>query len=173
MLNEPIKISTLASNLAGSAATSSNPISIDINGGTANKHISIYNEEIILKVGDVLSVFHSSTSGSTVSSVANYIVNIKEISSSNNVHTITLNEDISSPGFDSSTNDEIIISIIARTQNPQSRCSQLKKNINVYSFALRPEEHQPSGTCNFSPFRYSKIIVRCFNQDRYCICFEL
>jgi hypothetical protein len=23
-------------------------------------------------------------------------------------------------------------------------------NINVYSFALRPEEHQPSGTCNFS-----------------------
>ena len=23
-------------------------------------------------------------------------------------------------------------------------------SINVYSFALRPEEHQPSGTCNFS-----------------------
>ena len=22
--------------------------------------------------------------------------------------------------------------------------------INVYSFALRPEEHQPSGSCNFS-----------------------
>ena len=25
-----------------------------------------------------------------------------------------------------------------------------KKGINVYSFALRPEEHQPSGTCNMS-----------------------
>ena len=24
------------------------------------------------------------------------------------------------------------------------------KHINVYSFALRPEEHQPSGSCNFS-----------------------
>ena len=24
------------------------------------------------------------------------------------------------------------------------------RGINVYSFALRPEEHQPSGTCNFS-----------------------
>jgi hypothetical protein len=24
------------------------------------------------------------------------------------------------------------------------------KNINVYSFALKPEEHQPSGTCNMS-----------------------
>jgi hypothetical protein len=29
------------------------------------------------------------------------------------------------------------------TRNPDS-------GINVYSFALRPEEHQPSGTCNFS-----------------------
>jgi len=30
------------------------------------------------------------------------------------------------------------------------RTSKLSKEINVYSFALRPEEHQPSGTCNFS-----------------------
>jgi hypothetical protein len=29
------------------------------------------------------------------------------------------------------------------TRNPD-------EGINVYSFALRPEEHQPSGTCNFS-----------------------
>ena len=29
------------------------------------------------------------------------------------------------------------------TRNPDS-------GVNVYSFALRPEEHQPSGTCNFS-----------------------
>ena len=26
----------------------------------------------------------------------------------------------------------------------------LIKDINAYSFALKPEEHQPSGTCNFS-----------------------
>ena len=31
-----------------------------------------------------------------------------------------------------------------------SRTSNLRKKINVYSFALKPEEHQPSGTCNFS-----------------------
>jgi hypothetical protein len=31
----------------------------------------------------------------------------------------------------------------AHTRNPDT-------GINVYSFALRPEEHQPSGTCNFS-----------------------
>ena len=51
------------------------------------------------------------------------------------------------------------ISIIARTQNPQSRCSQLKKDINVYSFALNPEEHQPTGTCNFSRIDSSKLIM--------------
>ena len=28
--------------------------------------------------------------------------------------------------------------------------SKMTRNINVYSFALKPEEHQPSGTCNFS-----------------------
>jgi hypothetical protein len=31
----------------------------------------------------------------------------------------------------------------SHTRNPDD-------GINVYSFALRPEEHQPSGTCNFS-----------------------
>jgi hypothetical protein len=31
----------------------------------------------------------------------------------------------------------------SHTRNPDT-------GINVYSFALRPEEHQPSGTCNFS-----------------------
>tara|TARA_B100001094_G_scaffold34816_1_gene28924 strand:+ start:1959 stop:3437 length:1479 start_codon:yes stop_codon:yes gene_type:complete len=159
MLNEPIKISTGAAKGAGSTVDDeTNPIAIDIDGAT-DKHISIYSTSITPKVGDVLSVFHSRTSGSTVSSVANYIVNVKEISSSNNVHEITLNENISYPGFDSALDDEIIISIIARTQNPQSRCSQLKKNINVYSFALRPEDHQPSGTCNFSRLDTAKLIL--------------
>jgi hypothetical protein len=32
----------------------------------------------------------------------------------------------------------------------EGRTSSLNKKIHVYSFALKPEEHQPSGTCNFS-----------------------
>jgi len=31
-----------------------------------------------------------------------------------------------------------------------AQTSDMHKRINVYSFALKPEEHQPSGTCNFS-----------------------
>ena len=34
------------------------------------------------------------------------------------------------------------------------------KNINVYSFALRPEEHQPSGTCNFSRIDNATLSVK-------------
>ena len=30
--------------------------------------------------------------------------------------------------------------------------------INVYSFALKPEEHQPSGTCNFSRIDNAKLV---------------
>ena len=35
---------------------------------------------------------------------------------------------------------------------PYQHHTNVPKNggINVYSFALKPEEHQPSGTCNFS-----------------------
>jgi len=38
---------------------------------------------------------------------------------------------------------DLVQPFFAHTRNPDS-------GINVYSFALRPEEHQPSGTCNFS-----------------------
>ena len=46
--------------------------------------------------------------------------------------------------------DGLSVKIVSRTQDPQSRCSGLSNDVNVYSFALKPEEHQPSGTCNFS-----------------------
>ena len=36
--------------------------------------------------------------------------------------------------------------------------------INVYSFALRPEEHQPSGTCNFSRIDNATLQMVLSNQ---------
>ena len=50
------------------------------------------------------------------------------------------------------------LTIIGRSQNYKSRCSQLQKDIYVYSFAINPEEHQPSGTCNFSKLDSAKLI---------------
>ena len=41
--------------------------------------------------------------------------------------------------------------VIVTSFNPLvARTSKMTKKINVYSFGLKPEEHQPSGTCNFS-----------------------
>lgn len=36
-------------------------------------------------------------------------------------------------------------------------CMPKSRGINVYSFALKPEEHQPSGTCNFSRVNHSQL----------------
>ena len=54
---------------------------------------------------------------------------------------------------------------VDRTADPQARTSNLTKNINVYSFALKPEEHQPSGTCNFSRIDNAQLI---FETQRAC-----
>jgi hypothetical protein len=37
-----------------------------------------------------------------------------------------------------------------RVQPYQHHSRTPQRGINVYSFALQPEQHQPSGTCNFS-----------------------
>jgi hypothetical protein len=36
---------------------------------------------------------------------------------------------------------------------------QFNDSIGVYSFALKPEEHQPSGTCNFSRIDNAKLVL--------------
>ena len=41
---------------------------------------------------------------------------------------------------------------------------QTEKGIHVYSFALNPEEHQPSGTCNFSRIDNSILVVNAVSQ---------
>jgi len=38
------------------------------------------------------------------------------------------------------------------------------KHINVYSFALKPEEHQPSGTCNMSRIDNATLNLESINQ---------
>ena len=38
------------------------------------------------------------------------------------------------------------------------RTSQLTRPISVYSFYLKPEDHQPSGTCNFSSIDTAQLI---------------
>jgi hypothetical protein len=72
--------------------------------------------------------------------------------------------------------DKLIINIIGRVQDPLSDCSQLTSKINCYSFALKPEEHQPSGTCNFSRIDTAKLIFNTApgaNFNCYAICYNV
>ena len=47
----------------------------------------------------------------------------------------------------------------------QARTSKMTKRIGVYSFALKPEEHQPSGTCNFSRIDNAQLTGTTIGQD--------
>ena len=38
-------------------------------------------------------------------------------------------------------------------------------SIAVYSFALKPEEHQPSGTCNFSRIDNARLVASDSDSD--------
>ena len=63
------------------------------------------------------------------------------------------------------------IHIVARAQDPQPRVTSLDNTINMYSFALKPEEHQPSGTCNFSRIdtAYLKLSSAATVQNVYAL----
>ena len=52
-----------------------------------------------------------------------------------------------------------------RLAQPYEHHTRIPKNyIYSYSFALRPEEHQPSGTCNFSRIDNSHLVFRIRNN---------
>jgi hypothetical protein len=52
--------------------------------------------------------------------------------------------------------------------------TDLKSPVYVYSFALKPEEHQPSGTCNFSRIDNAKLIASgSVGSDETCTIFAV
>jgi hypothetical protein len=55
------------------------------------------------------------------------------------------------------------------TGSGQARTSQMTKKIGVYSFALKPEEHQPSGTCNFSRIDNAKFHATCGSATDFTV----
>lgn len=97
------------------------------------------------------SSFHRVTGINTASKVITFEPRITE--------TVGLNALINNTQNTSEVGDRLYIYILGRIQGSESRCSKLAKNINVYSFSLRPEDHQPSGTCNFSRIDTARLIT--------------
>ena len=127
-------------------------ISVDNQFSLANNILKFNsNSDLELKIGDTLLVTITNTE-ETISQ----LITITDIQSGN--YTINNNNDLTFKNFSNSGNGSI--RLISRIQNPISRCSNLNKKINVYSFALQPEEHQPSGTCNFSRIDNAKLVFK-------------
>ena len=105
------------------------------------------------RVGDIMKITiggHDAALAGGADAVDSHIVQIKSVSGAA-PNVLTFATAIPANLFTAPVDaDGLSVRIIGRTQNPQSKCSQLARNINLYSFALKPEEHQPSGTCNFS-----------------------
>ena len=97
------------------------------------------------------SSFHNVTAIDTVNNKITFEPQINMKNGNNNlINNLTINSDLG---------DHLHVFIIGRIQQKESRCSKLEKNINVYSFSLRPEDHQPSGTCNFSRIDTARLIT--------------
>jgi hypothetical protein len=116
------------------------------------------------KIGDLLDVeIRDIDEIATGNRRRNAVVQVTGVAAQTAGHNITVqleddNNAIATAFVVGTTVDDMVsISIIARLQNPLSRCSKFAKKINCYSFALKPEEHQPSGTCNFSRIDTAKL----------------
>jgi len=141
--------STVSDNAAALTATTIKFDSVDI-------------AAVPVKLGDVLLVTvggHDAALAGGADAVDTHIV---QVASSDDAidPTFTFNTAIPANLFTELTDgDGLSVRIIARVQDSVSRCSNLDKKINVYSFALKPEEHQPSGTCNFSRIDNARLIT--------------
>ena len=143
MLATQLLVCVSATNDAVANATAANESKVTIEADLTNS----------VKVGDIL-IYGGSSSVSA------------EVADAKTVTVVAVGEESAdftvSPritGIIDDTDNSFSFGLIARTQDPQSRTGSLTKKINVYSFALKPEEHQPSGTCNFSRIDSAKLDI--------------
>ena len=126
---------------------------------TSIGHISNLNETFHnIRYGDLIRIVLKTTTGGP-QEINRIITNVEKA----NIRSGTGSpKDLTILTFDSFINtnpiaymDEFVLSIIARSCT--SNISTFSKKINCYSFALKPEEHQPSGSCNFSRIDSAKL----------------
>jgi hypothetical protein len=139
MLAAPIDSGITSENDTPSGLTA---VTIAANGTGTGSMTYAASQTIPFKVGDLfVSSVEPASAAATVS--GGLLHQVTAVSAT----VVTFTPDLEAPP---ASGDAMKVFIVARAQNPTSRCSQLARDVNVYSFALKPEEHQPSGTCNFS-----------------------
>ena len=107
------------------------------------------NNGVIPKKGDIILVKETGAGSSTQAGPV--ITTITNVNTTGTEITLSSN--------DINIGSDFHLHILSRKSNPQSRCSDYSKNIYVYSFSINPEDHQPSGTCNFSKVNDIKLVI--------------
>tara|TARA_Y100000996_G_scaffold37769_1_gene26324 strand:+ start:20 stop:1546 length:1527 start_codon:yes stop_codon:yes gene_type:complete len=123
-------------------------------GRTEGDGVQLSGEDLGNTESDITSSktsFHRVSVIDTTTKVITFTPEITEHIGSNNLIN---NWETTDTGWDG-----IYVYILGRIQKKEARCSKLNKNINVYSFSLRPEDHQPSGTCNFSRIDTARLVT--------------
>ena len=151
-LETPIS-STISKHRSNTVDLTTNGENVKLDSNSVEYHVDTTLDTIGMKVGDIISL------GRNVSPYITQMVTITSINTSSKVIGFSPNiEDPTSTPDDTDVN----VNIIARRNYSKSSYSKFKKNIYVYSFCLNPEEHQPSGSCNFSRFDDCKL---CFTSN--------
>jgi hypothetical protein len=109
------------------------------------------------QLGDVISLSYPSSAGENTTHLVTVTAVTTPWAAATTIVSITVNQ----------TGANLAVSaagdgagyLVARAQDPLSRTGSLTSKINVYSFALKPEEHQPSGSCNFSRIDNAKLDI--------------
>ena len=108
-----------------------------------------------LVVGDILSIHYPTTADAETETI---IVKVTKVpttyvaATTDQTFTVTLCKTSANTTAVAPTVAAVGNGNIYKIARAAGRCrtSKMARKINCYSFALKPEEHQPSGTCNFS-----------------------
>jgi len=126
---------------------------------------------VVPVVGDILELTYGGTESSTNAAVAVAIAQARVAvtgildgaalgSTNNSNYHMMFDTKILQATTNSAVIDAADLTIHSIKVFPRAaRTSAMTKQINVYSFALKPEEHQPSGTCNFSRIDNAQLTI--------------
>jgi hypothetical protein len=165
----PVVPIVLAANAAANDAAD-DAATLEITGAASgatielgSNHVGTIAGQTTIRLGDILQVVNSIDGSTAEDDTEYYQCQVTAIVAGTNALTLTTVFD--DPGSAITTtattavDSRVGITLVARAQDPLSKTGSLTKKINVYSFALKPEEHQPSGTCNFSRIDTAKLDI--------------
>ncbi len=172
---QPIVISFRDAGTASGDAVATLHNSVSATSGTKTTYNLIVGKNFIPstsasnypKVGDIISFVArdaDQTDGGDLETLKELVAQVTSITANTNSFTFALeledDQDAIGTGFTVSTTaqDLVTVTIVGRSAG-RCRTSQMTKKINCYSFALKPEEHQPSGTCNFSRIDNAQLVT--------------